>query len=178
MRLAATPQVQTGDRNANQVQSNIITSVNALSQNALQGGNLLSDVSLIYGDNHIRHQLGKKYTGWVNVRPRAYASMYDITFPYLTDYPPEEFISISVFGNTQTVSTTSGSAIVTGLTSTLGWVVGQEIRFDSANTKDSSKIFIIKTVDSPTQITLQKPASTTVGSRSMFGVILSDIYVF
>lgn len=83
--------VQSDDRNANQSQSNILTTLNNLLRtNALISGSLLTNSSslvgnaantdgipLVAGDNTINHGLGRALIGWIVVRSSAAATIYD-----------------------------------------------------------------------------------------------------
>jgi len=61
-------QVQTDDRNLNQVQQNLAKSINPLFVNPIINGNLLPDIILTTGDNYIEHKLGRALIGWIVVR--------------------------------------------------------------------------------------------------------------
>jgi hypothetical protein len=61
-------QVQTQDRNLNQVQQNLAKSINPLFANPLINGILIPDVILTTGDNYIEHKLGRALIGWIIVR--------------------------------------------------------------------------------------------------------------
>lgn len=44
---------------------------------SLLSANLLTAVALKTGDNRVQHKLGKKLTGWIIIRKRANANIYD-----------------------------------------------------------------------------------------------------
>lgn len=71
-------------------------------------------------------------------------------------------VSISKFSSTQTGTTTSGSAVVTGLTSTTGMIAGMFVTAASGIATNAK----IQSVDSATQITLTANATAT-GARSL-----------
>lgn len=80
--------VQTNDRQLNQIQDNVMLSLNPLLKNALLSGALIQEVSLASGTNTISHNLGRELQGWFVVRIRASATIYDTqdknTIPSLT----------------------------------------------------------------------------------------------
>lgn len=53
------------------------TQLNPLLANPLAQGQLLKSVSLVSGSNSINHKLGRKLQGWIIVRLRASATVYD-----------------------------------------------------------------------------------------------------
>lgn len=69
--------VQTEDRNFNQFQSNIAQAVNPVIMNPLVQGNLIKSVSLEIGSNTVNTNLNSPLQGWVIVRQRASAMIYD-----------------------------------------------------------------------------------------------------
>ena len=75
--MKAIPQVQTTERVQNQLQQNIITSINPLIKNPLNSGQILQDVKLAVGTNVIPTGLNRKLQGWFTVRQRALANIYD-----------------------------------------------------------------------------------------------------
>lgn len=77
MNIRAFPQVQTDDRNVNQLQKNIQQSLGPVIANPLVSGVILESVSLASGDNTIPHKLGRVLQGWVVVRKRAASEIFD-----------------------------------------------------------------------------------------------------
>ncbi len=75
--LKAIPRVQTESREVNQLQSNIIASLQPIINNSLLAGNILSKVSLSSGDNIINHGLNRQLQGWSIVRKRANSNIFD-----------------------------------------------------------------------------------------------------
>lgn len=75
--MAAIAKVQTNDRNINQLQQNIITSINPLIKNPLNSGQILQNVKLAIGMNVIPTGLNRKLQGWFVVRLRALSDIYD-----------------------------------------------------------------------------------------------------
>lgn len=64
-------QVQTTDRNVNQLQKNIALAVNPLLSNPLLNGHLLVNVSLVNGTATINHLLNRVLIGWFITRRRG-----------------------------------------------------------------------------------------------------------
>jgi len=60
-----------------QMQTLWASQLNPLLTNPALQGNILKSVVLASGDNTINHKLGRKLQGWIIVRQRASASMYD-----------------------------------------------------------------------------------------------------
>jgi hypothetical protein len=75
--IKAIGKVQTENREVNQLQSNILSQVNSLSQNAISNGVILPNVSLKSGSNDVNTKLGRKLVGWFIVRQRSSATIYD-----------------------------------------------------------------------------------------------------
>ena len=69
--------VQTNNREVNQLQSNILSYLNTLGQNALLSGTILTEQALVNGSNTINHKLDRKLQGWFIIRQRGPASVYD-----------------------------------------------------------------------------------------------------
>lgn len=69
--------VQTQDREVNQLQANIVKAVSPLLQNPALFGLLLTRQVLGAGANTVLHKLGRPLQGWVIVRQRSLASVYD-----------------------------------------------------------------------------------------------------
>ena len=62
---------------SDQVQDNLVRTLNPLFDTPILGGIVLTNISLASGANTINHKLGKKLSGWLIVRQRASASIYD-----------------------------------------------------------------------------------------------------
>lgn len=75
--MQSIPKVQTDNREVNQLQSNILTYLNTMGQNALLSGITLQNISLVSGDNTINTKLNRKLQGWFIVRQRGAAQIYD-----------------------------------------------------------------------------------------------------
>lgn len=69
--------VTSPDRIIQQMQNNIVTPLNTLLAAPLVNGSVLSSVSLVAGDNTINHLLSRRLIGWIIVRSRAVASIFD-----------------------------------------------------------------------------------------------------
>lgn len=69
--------VQTSDRDVNQLQENVIRSVEPVIENPIVDGLLLQSVPLTFGANSINHKLGRNLVGWHITRMRAPAIIYD-----------------------------------------------------------------------------------------------------
>lgn len=76
-KLRAIASVNTSDNVINRVQDNVLAGLKAVAQSPLLGGTLLKSVTLVSGDNTIRHGLGSALSGWFVVRQRAAATIYD-----------------------------------------------------------------------------------------------------
>lgn len=85
--LKAISQVQSNDRNQNQLQSNIISQLNTIVKNpvfsgiilstSVSSGVTLSGVRLAVGSNTINHGLNRTLIGWFIVRQRSAGSIFD-----------------------------------------------------------------------------------------------------
>lgn len=75
--LTTFPVLQTTDPQLNQVQQNIVRTLNPVFNTPLLGGNLLTQQSLNSGANSINHGLGRNLVGWLIVRQRAEANIWD-----------------------------------------------------------------------------------------------------
>jgi hypothetical protein len=75
--LARIPRVQTEDRVINQLQDNVISTVNPLVSNPLLSGTLLQSVSLASGANTVNHLLGRNLIGWFVTRRNNASTIYD-----------------------------------------------------------------------------------------------------
>lgn len=71
------PLVHTDDRNINQLQQNVKQVVDPLTNNPVLLGIILEQVQLVTGSNTINHLLGRKLQGWIIVRQRGPAQIYD-----------------------------------------------------------------------------------------------------
>lgn len=73
----ALPIYQTDNNDLSLMQTNWASQLNPLLRNPISNGLLLSEVVLASGDNTINHKLGRKLQGWIVVRKRAAADIYD-----------------------------------------------------------------------------------------------------
>jgi hypothetical protein len=69
--------VTSGDRIIDQIQSNIAAALNPILAKAFINGQILSRLSLASGSNSVPHSLGQNVTGFVVIRQRGPASIYD-----------------------------------------------------------------------------------------------------
>jgi hypothetical protein len=69
--IPATPQYQSADPATNQSQGGTSKAIQQLSQNPLNGGSLLTAISLKSGSNNVPHKLGRAPQGWFIVSPKA-----------------------------------------------------------------------------------------------------------
>lgn len=67
----------TQDKDLNSVQDNLVRSLNPVFNTPILFGNLLTEIPLLTGLNTINHKLGRTLTGWIIVRKRASADIYD-----------------------------------------------------------------------------------------------------
>lgn len=70
-------QVQTADRNMNQLQENTRQALRPILANPINYGSILEKVSLVTGLNTISHGLDRALLGWSIVRKRAAADIHD-----------------------------------------------------------------------------------------------------
>jgi hypothetical protein len=88
MPLEKLARVQTVSKEINQLQENVIRSVEPVLDNPLVDGVLLQSIILLSGGNTINHKLGRRLKGWIVTRIRASATIYDTQdtnlFPDLT----------------------------------------------------------------------------------------------
>ena len=76
--LKAIARVQTENREVNQLQSNIISSLQPLLTNPITAGRVITNVTLSAGSvTTINHGLNRTLTGWFVIRKRATADIYD-----------------------------------------------------------------------------------------------------
>ena len=73
----ALPTYQTSNVTLNIIQSNWATLLNPLLDQAITQGQILENVDLVTGANTVNHRLGRKLRGWMIVRQRSSASIYD-----------------------------------------------------------------------------------------------------
>src|SRR6185437_314807 len=73
----AIAKVQTQDATISKLQDDIIGGLQPILKNALVDGSLLTNVSLQSGQNTIFHGLGRTLQGWILVRERANANVWD-----------------------------------------------------------------------------------------------------
>lgn len=71
------PNVQTGDKDFQLLQSLWSAQLNPVLSIPLTKGITLQNVSLVTGDNVVNHLLQRKLQGWFLVRQRGLASIYD-----------------------------------------------------------------------------------------------------
>lgn len=69
--------VQTDDRNFQQYQQNVQRTMNPILNNPILDGIILERVVLATGDNFVSHTLGRRLLGWIPVRRRAAATLFD-----------------------------------------------------------------------------------------------------
>lgn len=69
--------VNTSDKELNQIQDNLVRTLNPVIETPILGGTLLQSVALVTGSNVINHKLGRKLIGWVVSRQRSAANIYD-----------------------------------------------------------------------------------------------------
>jgi hypothetical protein len=77
MSTKALANVQTTDLKLEQIQAATRTATQTQRNNPINGGTILSNVSLNSGDNTIAHKLSQKLQGWFIVRLRGAATIYD-----------------------------------------------------------------------------------------------------
>lgn len=71
------PKVHTNDRLINQLQQNFAQALEPLLSNPITQGVLLTSVKLTSGANQVQHGLGRAPQGWIPVRVRGSATLYD-----------------------------------------------------------------------------------------------------
>jgi len=70
--------VQTQDRLINQLQNNMITSLQPITSNLIVTGNIIQSVALVAGQvNTINHGLNRILNGWQLVRVRSQSTVWD-----------------------------------------------------------------------------------------------------
>lgn len=67
----------TQDSDLNNVQNVLVRTLNPVFSMPLMGGNLLTNQTLTTGSNSINTGLSRELTGWIIVRQRAAAAIYD-----------------------------------------------------------------------------------------------------
>lgn len=70
-------QTVTNDPALNQVQINLVRTLNPVFNTPILGGNLLTSQTLAVGSNTINHGLDRALNGWIIVRQRAEANVWD-----------------------------------------------------------------------------------------------------
>lgn len=70
-------QTNTSDYDLNQVQLSLVRTLNPVFNTPILGGDYLSSVSLTTGLNIINHGLERNLNGWIIVRQRAQAQLWD-----------------------------------------------------------------------------------------------------
>lgn len=77
--IQSIPLMQTQSRETNQLQQNIIQTINQIVKNPLlNGGQIISKQNLVAGDNTLSHGLSRTLQGWFIVRYRgSWAQIYD-----------------------------------------------------------------------------------------------------
>lgn len=71
------PIYQSDSKEMSMMQTAWASELNPLLSNPMLAGRLLRNVALVSGDNTINHKLGRKLQGWLIVRKRAAADIYD-----------------------------------------------------------------------------------------------------
>ena len=66
-----------GDRKLDKVQKNVEQALTPLLQSLVLDGVFLQNVQLSSGVNNVAHQLGRRLNGWIIVRKRANAQIWD-----------------------------------------------------------------------------------------------------
>lgn len=71
------PIYSTSVRELSMLQTQWASQINPVLANPILNNNILKNVSLVAGSNTINHLLSRKLQGWIIVRQRALASIYD-----------------------------------------------------------------------------------------------------
>lgn len=71
------PTIQSENRDVNQLQQFIQQGLTPLLMNPYLNGRLIEKVNLVSGSNSVNHGLGRKLQGWVIVRKRSDAAIFD-----------------------------------------------------------------------------------------------------
>jgi hypothetical protein len=69
--------LNTKDYDLGRVQDNLVRTLDPLVNTPILAGNLLQNIPLVIGANIVNHKLGRNLVGWIIVRQRAAASVYD-----------------------------------------------------------------------------------------------------
>jgi hypothetical protein len=77
MKGATVPNIQSSDQAANLQQSYTSTAISNLGSSPIVDGSILPSIALKSGSNSVSHKLGRKLNGWLIVRQRAAATVYD-----------------------------------------------------------------------------------------------------
>lgn len=83
--------IQSNDRVIGQIQTNIDAAFKPLLSNPLAGGLHLERVPLLTGPNIINHTLNQLLRGWMIVRQRGPASVYDVQ---ATNLSPDKTLAL------------------------------------------------------------------------------------
>lgn len=77
--IPKTPRVQTKEREINQLQFNILQSVDKLTANPISDGIIIEDIALTSAanPNEVNHNLGRELSGWLVIRNRAQSYLWD-----------------------------------------------------------------------------------------------------
>jgi len=76
--LKAFPKIQSDDDVQNRIQDNIAQTIAPIIAQPILGGNLLTGIVLVSGqDNIVNHKLGRKLQGWVVTRIVTDATVWD-----------------------------------------------------------------------------------------------------
>lgn len=73
----ALPNFQTSSKDVGLIQSTWSTILNPIIAQPFNSGVILKSVKLVSGSNTINHKLGRDLQGWVIIRQRASATVYD-----------------------------------------------------------------------------------------------------
>lgn len=77
--IPSTPRMQTDNREVNQLQSNILSTLNQITANPLTSGVLVQSIVLVAASNpnQISHTLGRTLIGWIITRRTANSIQWD-----------------------------------------------------------------------------------------------------
>lgn len=74
----AVPLVYPQDLQTTQLQTNILNAIKPLLKNAVLSGNLVTSQALAVGKTSVQHGLNRSPLGWMIVRQRSAANVYDV----------------------------------------------------------------------------------------------------